>query len=51
MFYLALTIPLTHLVNYIDARLRRGQTRGRLRRPGQPRQPGRDPGDGVTTPP
>lgn len=24
-FYLALTIPLTHLVNYIDARLRRGR--------------------------
>ncbi|CAN5273362.1 ABC transporter substrate-binding protein/permease [soil metagenome] len=24
LFYLALTIPLTHLVNYIDARLRRG---------------------------
>ena len=26
IFYLALTIPLTHLVNYIDARLRRGRT-------------------------
>jgi len=26
IFYLALTIPLTHLVNYIDARLRRGKT-------------------------
>ncbi|MGE5695817.1 MAG: ABC transporter substrate-binding protein/permease [Candidatus Sericytochromatia bacterium] len=26
LFYLALTIPLTHLVNYIDARLRRGRT-------------------------
>ena len=25
IFYLALTIPLTHLVNYIDARLRRGK--------------------------
>ncbi|WNG87699.1 ABC transporter substrate-binding protein/permease [Mycobacterium sp. ITM-2016-00317] len=25
LFYLALTIPLTHLVNYIDARLRRGR--------------------------
>jgi polar amino acid transport system substrate-binding protein len=24
LFYLALTIPLTHLVNYIDDRLRRG---------------------------
>ncbi|WP_319448894.1 MULTISPECIES: ABC transporter substrate-binding protein/permease [unclassified Mycobacterium] len=26
LFYLVLTIPLTHLVNYIDARLRRGRT-------------------------
>ncbi|OBF13754.1 ABC transporter substrate-binding protein/permease [Mycobacterium sp. ACS4331] len=26
LFYLALTIPLTHLVNWIDARLRRGRT-------------------------
>jgi polar amino acid transport system substrate-binding protein len=26
LFYLALTIPLTHLVNVIDARLRRGRT-------------------------
>jgi polar amino acid transport system substrate-binding protein len=26
LFYLALTIPLTHLVNHIDARLRRGRT-------------------------
>ncbi|WP_102145854.1 ABC transporter substrate-binding protein/permease [Mycobacterium hubeiense] len=25
LFYLALTVPLTHLVNYIDARLRRGR--------------------------
>jgi polar amino acid transport system substrate-binding protein len=25
LFYLSLTIPLTHLVNYIDARLRRGR--------------------------
>jgi polar amino acid transport system substrate-binding protein len=25
LFYLALTIPLTHLVNYIDTRLRRGR--------------------------
>ena len=25
LFYLILTIPLTHLVNYIDARLRRGR--------------------------
>ncbi|KZS85318.1 ABC transporter substrate-binding protein/permease [Mycobacterium persicum] len=27
IFYLLLTIPLTHLVNYIDARLRRGRAR------------------------
>lgn len=26
LFYLVLTIPLTHLVNYIDGRLRRGRT-------------------------
>jgi polar amino acid transport system substrate-binding protein len=26
LFYLVLTIPLTHLVNYVDARLRRGRT-------------------------
>ena len=25
LFYLALTIPLTHLVNFIDNRLRRGK--------------------------
>ena len=25
LFYLALTIPLTHLVNYVDNRLRRGR--------------------------
>ena len=25
LFYLLLTIPLTHLVNYIDSRLRRGR--------------------------
>ena len=25
-FYLALTVPLTHLVNFIDARLRKGRT-------------------------
>ena len=25
VFYLMLTVPLTHLVNYIDARLRRGR--------------------------
>jgi polar amino acid transport system substrate-binding protein len=28
LFYLLLTIPLTHLVNYIDARLRRGRPAG-----------------------
>jgi polar amino acid transport system substrate-binding protein len=32
LFYLILTIPLTHLVNYIDARLRKG-------RPAQPEDP------------
>jgi polar amino acid transport system substrate-binding protein len=32
LFYLMLTIPLTHLVNYIDARLRRG-------RPAEPEDP------------
>ena len=25
LFYLALTVPLTHLVNFIDARLRKGR--------------------------
>jgi polar amino acid transport system substrate-binding protein len=25
LFYLLLTVPLTHLVNHIDARLRRGR--------------------------
>jgi polar amino acid transport system substrate-binding protein len=29
LFYLALTVPLTHLVNYIDNRLRRGREPGR----------------------
>ncbi|SPM39494.1 amino acid ABC transporter, permease protein, His/Glu/Gln/Arg/opine family protein [Mycobacterium numidiamassiliense] len=28
LFYLLLTVPLTHLVNYIDVRLRRGSPRG-----------------------
>ncbi len=32
LFYLALTVQLTHLVNYIDARLRRG-------RPSEPEDP------------
>ena len=32
LFYLVLTVPLTHLVNYIDARLRRG-------RPAEPEDP------------
>ncbi|CAM4304486.1 ABC transporter permease (truncated) [Mycobacterium basiliense] len=27
IFYLVLTVPLTHLVNYIDARLRRGRAK------------------------
>ena len=26
LFYLMLTIPLTHLVNFVDARLRKGRT-------------------------
>lgn len=30
LFYLLLTIPLTHLVNYIDARLRRGRAAAEL---------------------
>ncbi len=42
LFYLLLTIPLTHLVNYIDARLRRGAeprpTTTRWRRPPRPRR-------------
>lgn len=29
LFYLALTVPLTHLVNYIDNRLRRGRAPGK----------------------
>jgi polar amino acid transport system substrate-binding protein len=29
LFYLILTIPLTHLVNYIDGRLRRGRATGK----------------------
>ena len=29
LFYLLLTIPLTHLVNFIDARLRRGREPGK----------------------
>ncbi|WP_415855591.1 amino acid ABC transporter permease [Sinomonas sp. G460-2] len=35
IFYLALTVPLTHLVNYIDARLRTGraQSRGEKQEP------------------
>jgi polar amino acid transport system substrate-binding protein len=44
LFYLLLTIPLTHLVNYIDGRLRRGRpaAAGGSARPGD-----RQPGDGV----
>lgn len=38
-FYLILTVPLTHLVNYIDARLRRG----RARRPGTYLEPEETP--------
>ena len=32
LFYLLLTVPLTHLVNYIDTRLRRGGAGSRVRR-------------------
>jgi hypothetical protein len=28
VFYLILTIPLTHLVNFVDSRLRRGRAGG-----------------------
>jgi len=34
LFYLILTIPLTHLVNYIDARLRRGRAAAEPDQPG-----------------
>jgi polar amino acid transport system substrate-binding protein len=33
VFYLILTVPLTHLVNYIDARLRRGRIAGKPEEP------------------
>jgi polar amino acid transport system substrate-binding protein len=36
LFYLALTIPLTHLVNYIDARLRRGRPVAETEDPASP---------------
>ncbi len=39
LFYLALTIPLTHLVNYIDARLRRGRTASEAEDPLDPANP------------
>lgn len=39
LFYLALTIPLTHLVNYIDARLRRGRTSTEAEDPLDPASP------------
>ena len=38
LFYLILTIPLTHLVNYIDARLRRGRADGARRAPERSRR-------------
>ena len=43
LFYLLLTIPLTHLVNYIDARLRRG-------RPASAAEDPLDPANPTTTP-
>lgn len=39
LFYLALTIPLTHLVNYIDNRLRRGRPAGAVDDPLDPANP------------
>ena len=39
VFYLLLTIPLTHLVNYIDARLRRGRTPSEAEDPLAPMAP------------
>jgi len=39
LFYLALTIPLTHLVNFIDARLRRGRTPTEAEDPLDPADP------------
>jgi polar amino acid transport system substrate-binding protein len=33
VFYLILTVPLTHLVNYIDTRLRRGHSGSNLEEP------------------
>ena len=42
LFYLVLTIPLTHLVNFIDDRLRRGRTAAE---PEDPLAPSTSPGD------
>ncbi len=39
LFYLALTIPLTHLVNYIDNRLRRGRPAADSADPASPANP------------
>jgi polar amino acid transport system substrate-binding protein len=39
IFYLALTIPLTHLVNFIDARLRRGKLVADSEDPASPANP------------
>ena len=50
LFYLLLTIPLTHLVNFIDDRLRRGRQVTEPDDPLDPAQPGPNPGDGVSTP-
>ena len=49
LFYLLLTIPLTHLVNYIDARLRTRQTR-RAGGSAATAEPGDRPGDDLMTP-
>ena len=40
--YLALTVPLTHLVNYIDDRLRRGRTQTEPDDPLDPANPTRN---------
>ena len=48
LFYLILTIPLTHLVNYIDTRLRRGRAADRARRAYRHGHVDIRPGDDVT---
>jgi polar amino acid transport system permease protein/polar amino acid transport system substrate-binding protein len=34
LFYLAITVPLTHLVNWVDRRLRQGRVNGPDEEPG-----------------